>query len=162
MKEVTIYTDGAARSNPDGPGGYGAVLLYTDSRNNVHTRELSQGYERTTNNRMEMMAVIAGLERLTEPCQITVYSDSQYVVKALTEGWLDNWQKRNWKRGKDPVKNVDLWKRMLIAMEDHSVNMVWVKGHAGNKYNEICDRLATSAADNGPWLVDEEYVKNDT
>ncbi len=162
MKEVTIYTDGSARSNPDGPGGYGSVLLYVDKSGQVHTRELSQGYERTTNNRMEMMAVIAGLELLKEPCNVTIYSDSQYVVKAFMEGWIVNWQKKNWMRGKDPVKNVDLWKRMLRAMEGHDAKFVWVKGHAGNKYNEICDSLATSAADNGPWLIDEEYVKNDT
>ncbi len=104
------------------------------------------------------MAVISGLECLREPCRIRIYSDSQYVVKAIKEHWIVKWQQNNWKRGREPVKNVDLWKRMLRDMEGHNVEFVWVKGHAGNKYNEICDRLATSAADNGPWLVDEEYV----
>ena len=160
LRQVTIYTDGSARSNPDGPGGFGTVLLYVDGTGKLHTRELSQGYERTTNNRMEMMAVIAGLERLTEPCEVKIYSDSQYVVNAINQDWVGKWQKNNWKRGKESVKNIDLWKRMLKAMEGHRVEFIWVKGHAGNQYNEVCDRLATSAADNGPWIVDEEYVRS--
>ncbi|MBR6172912.1 MAG: ribonuclease HI [Eubacterium sp.] len=158
LKKVIVYTDGSARSNPDGPGGYGAVLYYTDPNGKTHSRQLSQGYERTTNNRMEMMAVISALEALKPPCDVTIHSDSQYVVNAFEKGWLDNWQKKNWKRGKEPVKNVDLWKRMLKAMEGHAVHFEWVRGHAGNPDNETCDRLATSAADNGPWLKDEGYA----
>lgn len=160
MHEVTLYTDGSARSNPDGPGGYGAVLLYTDPEGELHTRELSGGFERTTNNRMEMTAVIEGLRALKSPCRVTVFSDSQYVVKAFNEGWLDKWQRSGWKRGKDPVKNVDLWKKLLEAMKPHEVTYQWVRGHAGNHYNETCDRLATDAADNGPWDVDQEYMSS--
>ena len=157
-KEITLFTDGAARSNPDGPGGYGAVLIYTDSTGKEHTMETSQGFEKTTNNRMEMMAVIEGLSLLTEPCKVTVHSDSQYVINAFNKGWLKKWIAAGWKRGKDPVKNVDLWKRMLKVMESHDVTFVWVRGHAGNPMNERCDELATTAADNGPWLVDEVYI----
>ena len=153
--EVTIYTDGSARGNPNGPGGYGAVLHYVDSKGTLHERELSQGYARTTNNRMELMAAIAGLEALVRPCQVTLYSDSQYRVKAFNEHWIDGWQKKNWKRGKnDPVKNVDLWKRLLAAMEPHEVKFVWVKGHNGHEMNERCDQLATAAADGNDLLTD--------
>ena len=153
--EVTIYTDGSARGNPNGPGGYGAVLHYVDSKGTLHERELSQGYARTTNNRMELMAAIAGLEALVRPCQVTLYSDSQYLVKAFNEHWIDGWQKMNWKRGKnDPVKNVDLWKRLLAAMEPHEVKFVWVKGHNGHEMNERCDQLATAAADGNDLLTD--------
>ncbi len=157
MAEINMYTDGAARGNPDGPGGYGAILEFTDSKGQVHIREFSAGYRKTTNNRMEMMAVIAGLEALTRPCQITVYSDSQYVIKAFNEHWLDGWIKKGWKRGKnEPVKNVDLWKRMLAAKEQHEVTFVWVKGHAGHPQNERCDELATTAADGQNLLIDPE------
>ena len=153
--EVTIYTDGSARGNPNGPGGYGAVLHYVDSKGTLHERELSQGYARTTNNRMELMAAIAGLEALVRPCQVTLYSDSQYLVKAFNEHWIDGWQKKNWKRGKnDPVKNVDLWKRLLAAMEPHEVKFVWVKGHNGHEMNERCDQLETAAADGNDLLTD--------
>ena len=153
--EVTIYTDGSARGNPNGPGGYGAVLHYVDSKGTLHERELSQGYAKTTNNRMELMAAIAGLEALVRPCQVTLYSDSQYLVKAFNEHWIDGWQKKNWKRGKnDPVKNVDLWKRLLAAMEPHEVTFVWVKVHNGHEMNERCDQLATAAADGNDLLTD--------
>lgn len=146
--EVTIYTDGAARGNPDGPGGYGTVLLYTDKNGVTHRREKSGGYEKTTNNRMELMAVIAGLEALIKPCDVTVYSDSQYVVNAFEKKWIDGWIKKGWKRGKnEEVKNVDLWKRLLEAAKPHHVKFVWVKGHAGHPENERCDALATAAAD---------------
>lgn len=114
--QVKIYTDGAARGNPDGPGGYGTVLEYVDSKGELHTRELSQGYKRTTNNRMELMAVIAGLEALNRPCQVELYSDSKYVVDAFNQHWIDGWIKKGWKRGKnEPVKNIDLWQRLLKA-----------------------------------------------
>ena len=147
MMHVTIYTDGAARGNPDGPGGYGSILRYIDARGNIHEKELSQGYVRTTNNRMELMAAIAALEELVRPCQVDLYSDSQYLIKAFTEHWIDSWQQKNWTRGKkEPVKNVDLWKRLLKAMEPHEVLFHWVKGHDGHEENERCDRLATSAA----------------
>ena len=154
--KVTIYTDGAARGNPDGPGGYGAILQYVDPKGQLHERELSQGYEKTTNNRMELMAVIAGLEALNRPCTVEVYSDSQYVVNAFNQHWVDGWLKRGWKRGKnEPVKNVDLWKRLLAAKEKHSVTFHWVKGHDGHPQNERCDELATTAADGDKLIVDE-------
>ena len=156
MTRITMYTDGAARGNPDGPGGYGTILSFVDSKGQEHIRELSAGYQKTTNNRMEMMAVIAGLEALNRPCEITVYSDSQYVVKAFNEHWLDGWIKKGWKRGKnEPVKNVDLWKRMLAAKEPHQGSFQCVKGHNGHPQNERCDELATTAADGTGLLVDE-------
>ena len=120
--KVTIYTDGSARGNPDGPGGYGAVLQYVDPKGILHERELSAGYERTTNNRMELMAAIAALEALNRPCEVTLYSDSQYLVKAFQEHWIDAWIKKGWKRGKnEPVKNVDLWKRLLRVKSKRSL-----------------------------------------
>ena len=153
---VKIYTDGAARGNPDGPGGYGSVLEYVDTKGGLHVKEISQGYVRTTNNRMELMAVIAGLEALNRPCTVEVYSDSQYVVNAFNQHWVDGWLKKDWKRGKnEPVKNVDLWKRLLAAKEKHSVTFHWVKGHDGHPQNERCDELATSAADGKDLIVDE-------
>lgn len=156
---VTIFTDGAARGNPDGPGGYGTVLEYVDSKGQLHVRELSQGYVRTTNNRMELMAVIAGLEALLVPCEVEVWSDSQYVVNAFNQHWIENWIKKDWKRGKnEPVKNVDLWKRLLKAKENHKVSFHWVRGHDGHPQNERCDRLATSAADGEERIVDPGLV----
>ena len=145
---VKMFTDGAARGNPDGPGGYGVVLQYTNTKGNLHEKELSEGFEKTTNNRMELMGVIAGLEALNRPCEVDVYSDSQYVIKAFQDGWLDSWQKKGWKKsdGK-PVLNVDLWRRLLAAAEPHEITWHWVKGHAGHPENERCDRLATAAAD---------------
>lgn len=153
--KVTIYTDGAARGNPEGPGGFGTILVFVDSKGQEHIRELSGGYKKTTNNRMELMAAIAGLEALTKPCEVELYSDSQYLVKAFNEHWLEGWIKKGWKRGKnEPVKNVDLWERLLEAMKPHKVNFIWVKGHAGHPQNERCDVLATSAAD-GDELMDD-------
>ena len=154
--KVRIYTDGAARGNPDGPGGYGAVLEYVDSKGELHKKELSQGYKKTTNNRMDLMAVIAGLEALNRPCEVELYSDSQYVVNAFNQHWIEGWLKKGWKRGKnEPVKNVDLWKRLLQAKEPHQVQFIWVKGHDGHPQNERCDSLATSAADGDNLIVDE-------
>lgn len=159
--KVEIYTDGAARGNPNGPGGYGAVLQYRDKNGTLHERELSKGYKRTTNNRMEMMAAIAGLEALIRPCEVDLYSDSAYLVNAFNKNWIDGWIKKNWKRGKnEPVKNVDLWKRLLEAKKNHNVNFIWVKGHNGHPQNERCDILATSAADGSELLVDEGFVEN--
>ncbi|MDE7298169.1 MAG: ribonuclease HI [Lachnospiraceae bacterium] len=153
---VTIYTDGSARGNPDGPGGYGTIVSYIDGRGTEHLREYSGGYVRTTNNRMELMAAIVGLEALIRPCEVTLYSDSQYLVKAFTEHWIDGWQKKNWKRsGSEPVKNVDLWKRLLKAMAPHRVEFRWVKGHNGHPQNERCAALATAAADGEELAVDE-------
>lgn len=157
--QVKIYTDGAARGNPDGPGGYGTVIEYVDSKGMLHTKELSCGYKKTTNNRMELMAVIAGLEALNRPCDIEVYSDSKYVVDAFNQKWIDGWIKKNWNRGKSgPVKNIDLWKRLLKAKEPHQVAFIWVKGHDGHVQNERCDTLATTAADSDYLLVDEGIV----
>ena len=148
MMKVEIYTDGAARGNPDGPGGYGCILRYTDPKGTLHERELSKGYEKTTNNRMELMAAIAGLEALIRPCSVVLYSDSQYLVRAFNEHWIDGWIKKGWKRGKnEEVKNTDLWQRLLEAKKPHQVAFVWVRGHDGNPLNERCDRLATAAAD---------------
>ena len=153
---VKIYTDGAARVNPDGPGGYGTVLEYVDTKGELHIKELSQGYVRTTNNRMELMAVIAGLEALNRACEVEVYSDSKYVVDAFNQHWVDSWLKKGWKRGKnEPVKNIDLWKRLLSAKEKHQVRFCWVKGHDGHPQNERCDTLATTAADGTALIVDE-------
>lgn len=152
--DVTIYTDGAARGNPEGPGGYGTVIHYVDKNGVLHTREYSGGYKKTTNNRMELMAVIAGLEALTKPCRVTVVSDSKYVTDAFNQNWIENWIKKNWKRSSGPVKNVDLWKRLLKAKEIHQVTFLWVKGHDGHPENERCDTLATTAADSSNLLDD--------
>lgn len=153
---VVAWTDGSSRGNP-GPGGYGTVLLYTDPAGVEHRRELSQGFRRTTNNRMELMGVIAALEALRRPCEVEVHSDSQYVVNAFNRHWVESWQRRGWRNAsKQPVKNPDLWKRLLEAMRPHDVSFVWVKGHAGTELNERCDELATSAADDRAHLVEDE------
>ena len=136
---VKIYTDGAARGNPDGPGGYGTILSYTDSKGQTHIRELSQGYEKTTNNRMELMAVIAGLEALNRPCEVEIYSDSKYVVDAFNQHWID--------------------KRLLEAAKPHRMTFIWVKGHDGHPQNERCDVLATSAADGSGRIADEGLAR---
>ncbi len=160
MAEVTIYTDGAARGNPDGPGGYGTVLTFTDSKGIRHEKELSAGYKKTTNNRMELMAVIVGLEALSRPCDVEVVSDSKYVTDAFNQHWLDSWIAKGWKRGKnETVKNVELWKRLKAAVDKHKrVTFTWVKGHDGHIYNEKCDMLATSAAD-GANLLDDDGIE---
>ncbi len=153
--KVMIYTDGSARGNPEGPGGYGCVLSYTDAAGTEHRKELSAGYKKTTNNRMELMGVIAGLEALKKPCEVVLTSDSKYVTDAFNQNWIDSWLKNNWKTaGKKPVKNIDLWKRLLAAKQQHDVTFVWVKGHAGHPENERCDELATAAAD-GDNLLDD-------
>ena len=152
---VKIFTDGAARGNPEGPGGYGTVLQYIDSKGELHEREYSAGYKKTTNDRMELMAVITGLEALTRPCEVEVISDSKYVTDAFNQHWVDGWLKRNWKgSNNNPVKNVDLWKRLLKAKAPHQVKFTWVKGHAGHPENERCDKLATTAADGNSLLDD--------
>ena len=153
--KVTIFTDGAARGNPDGPGGYGTILQYVDKAGILHEREFSAGYKKTTNNRMELMAAIVGLEALVKPCQVDLYSDSKYLTDAFNQKWIDSWQKKNWKTSSgSAVKNRELWERLLGAMEPHSVSFHWVKGHDGHPENERCDQLATSAAD-GDGLLDD-------
>ena len=140
MKHVTIYTDGACSGNP-GPGGYGVVMLH-----GAHRKELCGGEKETTNNRMEMMGVIVGLETLKQPCEVAVYSDSRYVVDAISKGWVLRWRENGWKRNKkDDALNVDLWERMLPLLNTHKVTFHWVKGHAGNTENERCDELAREA-----------------
>jgi ribonuclease HI len=138
MKQVTIYTDGACSGNP-GPGGWGAILQYGDK-----AKELSGGHPETTNNRMELMSVIAALEALKEPCRVELFSDSQYIVNAVNEGWLSNWQRRGWRRKEGEVKNLDLWQRLVPLLESHEVTMTWVKGHADNEFNNRCDELAVA------------------
>lgn len=139
-KQVIIYTDGACSGNP-GPGGYGVILRY-----NGHEKELSEGFTETTNNRMELLGVITALEALKSPCEVTLYSDSKYVVDAVLKGWARGWQSRGWKKAdKTPAKNPDLWERLLKLLEVHDVQFVWVKGHADNPYNNRCDELAVEA-----------------
>ena len=158
LKHVEIYSDGSSRGNP-GPGGYGTVLRYIDAQGIAHEREISQGFVNTTNNRMELMGAIAGFEALKGPCKVDFYSDSQYVVKAFTDDWISGWLRRGWKNAqKQPVKNVDLWKRLIAAVGPHEVSYHWVRGHAGHPENERCDELATAAADGENRLVDEGFA----
>ena len=154
--KVTIYTDGSARSNPEGPGGYGTIIEYVDPKGTLHERTYSAGYKKTTNNRMELMAVIAGFEALIRPCTVDVISDSKYVTDSFNQPWIDHWRINGWKTAaKKPVLNDDLWKRLLKAMEGHEVTFHWVKGHDGHPQNERCDQMATSAADSDDLLDDE-------
>ena len=137
MKRVSIYTDGACLGNP-GPGGWGVILRYGG-----HEKELSGGFSDTTNNRMEITAVLEGLSALKEPCIVDLYTDSQYVSKAVTDGWLENWQSNGWRTSaKQPVKNQDLWQRLLSLLERHRMHFHWIRGHAGHPENERCDALA--------------------
>jgi ribonuclease HI len=146
---ITIYTDGSSRGNP-GPGGYGVVLMYGH-----HRKELSQGYRLTTNNRMELLAVIEGIKAVQKrELPIMVYSDSQYVVRAIEEGWLENWIKTDFKGGK---KNRDLWKVYYSLSKEYRIKLIWVKGHADNPHNNRCDELATAAADGQDLQIDEGY-----
>lgn len=154
---VDIYTDGACANNP-GKGGYGIVMMYKDKNNLMHQKEFSKGYKLTTNNRMELTAVIDALNLLKKPCNIKLYSDSKYVVDAINQKWLDGWQNKNWKLNtKNPVKNIDLWKKYLIASKDHKIEFIWVKGHASNKYNELCDKLAVKARESDSLSDDEGF-----
>jgi ribonuclease HI len=149
LSNITIYTDGSSRGNP-GQGGYGAILMYGS-----HRKELSKGYRYTTNNRMELMAVIAGLQAITKKhLPVVIYSDSQYLVRAIEEGWLKNWIKTNFKGGK---KNSDLWTLYYELSQEFTIKMIWVKGHADNPYNNRCDELATTAADGKDLEPDEGY-----
>ena len=142
MKNVTVYTDGACSGNP-GPGGWGAILEYMG-----HEKELSGGEPNTTNNRMELTAVIVSLQQLKEPCRVELYSDSRYVIDALEKGWVWGWKKRGWIRSnKKPALNADLWEQLLPLLQIHEVHYHWVKGHADNEYNNRCDALAVAERD---------------
>lgn len=140
MKKVTIYTDGACRGNP-GPGGWGAILIYGSAE-----KELSSGENMTTNNRMELTSVISALDALREPCDVELYTDSQYISNAINNRWLDSWIKQGWKRKGGEVKNQDLWKQLAPLLDKHMVKFIWVKGHADSRYNERCDELAVAEA----------------
>lgn len=143
MKKVNIYSDGACSGNP-GPGGYGTVIEY-----NGVTKELSEGFADTTNNRMELLGAIVGLEALKEPCEVTLYSDSRYLCESVNQRWVYGWKARGWKKAdKKPALNVDLWQRLLPLLETHQVTFVWIKGHAGHPMNEKCDALAVAAREN--------------
>lgn len=140
LPKVEIYTDGACSGNP-GPGGYGVVLIYDQIE-----KELSGSCLKTTNNRMEMLAAIKGLEILKKPCEVVLYSDSRYLVDAINKGWVKKWQANGWMRAKNKeAKNADLWKRLLNAMKHHKIKLVWVRGHSDNEFNNRCDKLATTA-----------------
>ncbi len=153
-KAVSIYTDGGCVGNP-GPGGYGVVMRYQR-----HEKRLSGGFRRTTNNRMEIMAAVVGLEALKHPCAVTLYSDSRYLVDAMSLGWVQRWQANGWRRNKkDEAVNVDLWERLLAACRGHAVTFEWVRGHAGHRWNEICDALATQAAARQDLPADQGYER---
>jgi ribonuclease HI len=150
---VTIYTDGGCDPNP-GPGGYGVVLLYEG-----HRKELSGGFRLTTNNRMEITAAIQGLAALKKPCKVALFSDSEYLVKAMTLGWVERWKGRGWRRsGREKAKNVDLWERLLALCAQHEVIFTWLRGHAGHAENERCDLLAASARSQAHLPDDEGYA----
>lgn len=152
LRHVTIHTDGSCLGNP-GPGGYGVLLEH-----NGHEKELSGGYRRTTNNRMEILAVIIGLEALAEPCSVTVYSDSRYVVDAIEKGWAVKWRANGWMRNKrERALNPDLWDRLLKALSGHEVELKWVRGHAGNTGNIRADKLAVKAAGGANLLRDDGF-----
>ena len=159
LTKVSVFTDGAAKGNP-GPGGYGVVLQYIDGEGKLHEKELSRGYLNTTNNRMELMAAIAGLEALNRPCTVDLYSDSKYLTDAFNNNWIESWVKNGWKRGRSgPVKNVDLWKRLLAAIGRHRICFIWVKGHDGHPENERCDALACKAAVSRDLIEDEGFTE---
>ena len=146
--KITMYTDGSAKGNP-GPGGYGIVLI-----SGKHYKEMNQGFRMTTNNRMELLAVIVGLEAINKENQeVQIFSDSKYVVDAIEKGWLFGWEKKGFKKKKNP----DLWKRFLLIFRKHKVKFNWVKGHAGNTYNEKCDELAVDAAESSDLLIDQGF-----
>jgi ribonuclease HI len=153
MKKVTLYTDGSCLGNP-GPGGFGALLIFGD-----HRKTLAQGFTHTTNNRMELLAPIEALNALSEPCDIDIYTDSQYVKNGINQ-WINSWKKNNWRTSaKKPVKNVDLWKRLDVACARHSMQWHWVKGHSGHPENELVDDLAKNAALSNSRLIDEGFTE---
>ena len=152
FKHIVVYTDGACLGNP-GPGGYGVVLLYDG-----HRKELSQGFRLTTNNRMELLAAIKGLDALKERCRVTLHSDSQYLVDSMKQGWAQRWKANGWKRNKrDRALNIDLWGRLLDLCQSHEVSFRWLRGHTGIPENERCDQLAMQAASSGPQKRDSGY-----
>lgn len=152
MKDVQIHTDGACRGNP-GPGGYGVVLS-----SGRHRLELSEGFRRTTNNRMELLAAIVALEQLKQPCRVTLWSDSRYLIDAMTKNWLRGWKARGWKTAsRQAVKNRDLWQRLEAAAADHQIRWKWLRGHAGHDENERCDELAAGAADGRDLAADHGF-----
>lgn len=152
LKKVEIYTDGACTGNP-GKGGYGAVLIY-----NGNEKRISKGFRKTTNNRMELMAAIDALSLLKEACIVDLYSDSKYLTDAVNQKWLSSWQKNGWKKSdKKPVLNRDLWEKLLLLLNRHTVTFIWVKGHNGNPYNEACDTMAVEAYNNSSDNIDETY-----
>ena len=152
MKEVTIHTDGACKGNP-GPGGFGVVMV-----SGKHRLELSGGFTRTTNNRMELLAAIVALEKLTVPCRVTLLSDSRYLIDAMTKGWLRGWKARGWKTAaKQAVKNPDLWRRLEAAAAPHDITWKWLRGHAGHRENERCDELAVAASRSPERAADEGF-----
>ncbi|KUK53902.1 MAG: Ribonuclease H [Desulfotomaculum sp. 46_296] len=151
--EVEIYTDGACSGNP-GSGGYGIVLKYKDN-----IKEVSGGYRQTTNNRMELIAVIKGLEALKKPCAVKIYSDSKYIIDALNKGWAGKWKENGWRRDRNkPAKNADLWIKILNLAEKHKITWVWVKGHDDNIYNNRCDKLAQEASKKKPLQEDQGFI----
>lgn len=155
VKKIQIFTDGACTGNP-GKGGYGVILEY-----NGNKKELSAGYVLTTNNRMELLAACVALETLKEKCEVTLFSDSKYLTDAINKGWIYSWMKKNWKKADNkPVLNVDLWERLIKKMNEHSVEFVWVKGHAGHIENERCDALAVEAYTTNAVLHDEIYEQS--
>lgn len=156
MQKIRMYTDGAAKGNPNGPGGYGTIIHYmTDDDKTEKVEEFTGGFKLTSNNRMELTAVIVGLEQLKSPCEIMIYSDSKYVVDALSKYWINNWMVNGWlTANRTPVKNVDLWKRLIELKKPHKCKFIWVKGHDGHAQNERCDYLASSSA------MGIEFVKN--
>ena len=153
LKQVVVYTDGACSGNP-GPGGYAAILQYSE-----HRRELSGGFRRTTNNRMELMAAIKALEALKQPCSVVLFTDSQYLVNGISKGWARSWAAKGWRRQGRVVPNWELWRTLLALCERHRVQMRWVEGHAGHRENEQCDQLAVCAAALGGLPVDEGYER---
>ena len=154
--KVTLYTDGACSGNP-GKGGYGAILVHIDANGIKHEKEFSEGYQNTTNNQMELTAVIKALEALKEPCEVLLTTDSKYVCDSITKGWVYSWQKNGWRKAdKKPALNPDLWDKLLILLSQHEYEFEWVKGHAGNTFNEQCDELAVKACKR-PTLTDPGY-----
>ena len=152
LKTVELYTDGACSGNP-GPGGYGVILKYKN-----HIKEMSGGFRLTTNNRMEILAVIKGLSALNETCNVHIYSDSKYVIDAISQGWVYKWEANGWMRNKkDAAVNVDLWEQLLVLLEEHNTELHWVKGHAGHPENERCDSLAVAAYNQADLPEDEGY-----